>query len=231
MSEYFADRCMYCGRVNGEHADNCRTYDMEMDRATDSHIQRMFEAVESSHSTSGAAERRLSGKYFEHGLFGTIDTATPEYRRALKKVGVRNELDLDLQQAIELTKQIQNAEPTDPETQFLRDLRLAVIDKLETVSDNKIGAYSAVGTPLDLLFGVDAFITEKFGNMDLVVTLDATLNKNKQQMGGKADVIIGKFTPAEQDEDAYLGAVDKYAEKIAKRLKEIRPGSYTSAAK
>jgi len=113
------------------------------------------------------------------------------------------------------------------ETSLSTDLRVAVEDALglDDASD-KLKFYSAVGTVIDHKFGVDAFFElkdEKTGAYARV-TLDATLNKQKQQEGWKADVIVGELPDAGQEADEYLEEVDGIGVRIAgllqKRLNE-----------
>lgn len=113
------------------------------------------------------------------------------------------------------------------ETSLSTDLRVAVEDALglEDASD-QLKFYSAVGTIIDFKFGVDAFfeLKDKKTGAYARVTMDATLNKQKQQEGWKADVIVGELPDAGQESDEYLEEVDAIGGQIAvmlqKRLNE-----------
>ncbi len=107
-------------------------------------------------------------------------------------------------------------------TEFMRDLRLEVIDLLGIPSSEyeQVHVYTAVGTPLDRIHGVDAWVeyTDPHGHR-VEVTLDATLNPSKLKGGYKADVMVGDMPEPESDE--YLRDVSRYASSI-KRLIDHR---------
>lgn len=124
------------------------------------------------------------------------------------------------------------------ETSLSTDLRVAVEDALGLAdAGEELKFYSAVGTIIDFKLGVDAFFELKDPKTGAFsrVTLDATLNKQKQQDGGKADVIIGELPDAGQEADEYLEEVDgiggRIAEILQKRLNDQneRKGSARAA--
>lgn len=113
------------------------------------------------------------------------------------------------------------------ETSMSTDLRVAVEDALGMEdAEDSLKFYSAVGTVIDHKFGVDAFfeLTDPRTGAYSRVTLDATLNTQKQQDGWKADVIIGELPDAAQEGDAYLEKIDGIgagiADKLQRRLRE-----------
>ncbi|HTK59674.1 MAG TPA: hypothetical protein VL283_00550 [Candidatus Baltobacteraceae bacterium] len=106
------------------------------------------------------------------------------------------------------------------ETSLSTDLRQEVEDALgfEDQSD-ELKFYSTVGTVIDHKLGVDAFFELKDPKTGAYarVTLDATLNKEKQREGWKADVIVGELPDAVQEEKAY----DKEKAEIGGRIAEM----------
>ncbi len=91
----------------------------------------------------------------------------------------------------------------------LSQLKSAIVSKLSDV-DEVLRFYTAIGSPLDFLHGVDGF----FELGEHIVTVDLTLNPNKVE--GKADVII--FADAEEglnDEVIQIASSD-----IAEKFKE-----------
>jgi hypothetical protein len=164
-----------------------------------------------------------AGREFEADLLGTAEINDPKYadevRKIVKEIGKPY---IPYRQALELVKNFQSGDPTNPKKDFLRELRLAVADKLGLETDEDLEglrAYTAVGTPLDILHGVDGFIS--FGAPDKkegIVTFDVTLQEDKQTGGGKADLIIGDLPDPDEDEAGYLAAIEKVAEQIARKF-------------
>ncbi len=74
--------------------------------------------------------------------------------------------------------------PSDPSNKMANDLHYLVGEKLGLEDFNDLKLYSALGSPLDLYFGVDAFF--EYG--DAKITLDITANPHKTEH--KADYII-----------------------------------------
>lgn len=109
------------------------------------------------------------------------------------------------------------------ETSLSTDLRQEVEDALgfEDVND-ELKFYSAVGTVIDHKLGVDAFFELKDSESGAFarVTLDATLNKQKQQEGWKADVIVGELPDAGQEQDEYFSEIGSIGKRISGMLKE-----------
>ena len=175
----------------------------------------------------------LTGELFESECIGVIDTRNPEYQKALSEA-INNEAGdgmkvgyIRFRTAMDLAKRFQPYDPTNPTKPFARDLRISVADLLiqkKWILDNegdqdRIRFYTASGTPLDKFHRADAFIEFEHRNgQKYHVTLDLTLNPNKQQYG--YNVIVHQLpdpTIPEEEKD-YLAAVEKYAEEIVQRL-------------
>ncbi len=164
-------------------------------------------------------ERGYFGKELEEDIFGHVK-ATKEFQEFYKKIVKKNGY-VEYGPAIRLVREFTEQDPTNPEKEFLNDLRLEIADQLELEEDEIGGllAFSAVGTPIDRWHGVDAFIELDIGDDrrgPIVITLDATLNSKKDEY--KADVIIGDIPAPE--ENGYLNVVELYASKIIANMKE-----------
>lgn len=179
-----------------------------------------------------------SGRLHEESLFGSADLGenrpdSEELKRLIDRY-------LPYGQALELAKKLQKNEPTAPTKPFLRDLREAVADELglATTEDlENLKAYTAVGTPLDKLHGVDAFISVRDADgFEATATLDATLREEKLQgeLPSRSDILIGEIidpTDGPTEEAAYLKQVAGYAKTVARilrsRLNRPRPTQAT----
>ncbi|MBU0649458.1 hypothetical protein KJ969_05190 [Patescibacteria group bacterium] len=132
---------------------------------------------------------------------------------------------------IELMKEYSLADPVNPRQDFLRELRLEVIDKLGLKTDegmDRVKAYSSVDTPLDAI-GMDGFLTYETGgkkSRKSLVTLDATLNPKKVEKAERgevsfgADIVFGQIPDPDEDEEAYLSAVSRIADKAVKIIRK-----------
>lgn len=164
-----------------------------------------------------------TGRTFESRLFGTAQV-NPQFLLDLDKIGVdeRGRFKSVGQVYEAFKKNYLGAGPGERgETSMSTDLRVAVEDALGiTDEDEALKFYSAVGTVIDHKFGVDAFFELKDPKTGAYarVTLDATLNKQKQSEGWKADVIIGEMPDAGQEADEYLEAVDATGANVAALL-------------
>lgn len=178
-------------------------------------------------------EHFRAGREHEQRLFGKVDVDNVGYRRALKKVareGRGGKLYVSYNDALDLARQSQPGDPTNPQADFLRELRLELIERLGIESDAQaelVNGYTAVGTPLDVLHGVDAFVVVSHEGYDIPVTLDATLRPEKLErvaaasdFGPKADVLVGEVPDLGEDEDAYLQAIEEVAIEVMKKVYE-----------
>lgn len=174
-----------------------------------------------------------SGREFEYDLFGQVDIRDPKFLAELAKVTTDKKTGyVPFKQAVELAKKFQPGDPTNPKKDFLRELRIELIDKLGLESEKAadgLKVYTAVKTPLDAYHGADAFVTFSKGGKEIVITLDASLRQDKITGldKSKADVLIGELPMPEEDEDAYLEAIGDIADKVARQieLKERRPSA------
>lgn len=171
-------------------------------------------------------ERRGSGdtgRTFESRLFGSAQV-NPQFLLDLDKIG------LDERGRFKSVGQVYEAFKKNylgagaserGETSMSTDLRVAVEDALGmTDAEEDLKFYSAVGTIIDHKLGVDAFFELKDPKTGAYarVTLDATLNKEKQKEGWKADVIVGELPDAGQEADDYLEKVEEIGSDIAAKL-------------
>ncbi|MBI4457790.1 hypothetical protein HY633_02405 [Candidatus Uhrbacteria bacterium] len=174
-----------------------------------------------------------SGNEFEYDLFGQVDIRDPKYLVELAKATTDKQTGyVPFRQAVDLAKKFQPGDPTNPKKDFLRELRIELVDKLglETEKDaDAVKVFTAVKTPLDAFHGADAFVTFTKNGKEILVTLDASLRKDKITGidKSKADVLIGEMPMPEEDEDAYLQAIENVVDKIARQieLKERRPAA------
>ena len=92
----------------------------------------------------------------------------------------------DFPKSVEYVKNNQPADwrVSDPKPRLAGDLFANVAEKLDLDDWEDLKLYTAVGTPLDLFHGTDAF----FEYEGTIVTIDLTINDKKQQH--KADFVI-----------------------------------------
>jgi hypothetical protein len=157
------------------------------------------------------------------GVFAPKDVGA--YKKAIEDEKKRLEGGgrLRREDVIRLIRENYGDDPTNPRKQSAKDLRLAVADAMDLSEEELDGLqfFTAVDSPLDEYFGVDAWMEVEMPTGERVmVTLDATLNKEKIATGHKADVLIGEMAQAENDEDLYLEQIDDYAQQIARLLQE-----------
>lgn len=172
-----------------------------------------------------------TGKEYEISYLGTIkisDDYLKAYQEALlKDLRANPETGyLSYNTAMELIKKFQPGDKeavTNPQRDFMRELRLSVLEKMnlseedEKKTDN-LKSYTAVGSPLDIFHGVDAFLTFKDENKKktAVVTIDISL---RQKVQFKADICeYGEIPPPEEDEGEYLKRIEHLAEQVTERI-------------
>lgn len=182
-----------------------------------------------------------SGREFEIDMLGDI-RHTPEYDQELKNIlseksiavarvvhegveipqaerpalrGAVNEILENKYALFDLVKKHQRFDPTNPNKDFLRELRLAVIDSLGIESEKdmeKVKVYTSVASPLDTV-GFDGFITYEERGEEHMVTLDATLDKKKfETRDSRADVVFTELPDSKENEAAYLSQIEELAE-------------------
>lgn len=163
--------------------------------------------------------RRYTGQEFELDLVGTV-TTDKKYQAELRELGGDLKTGyLPFQQALKLVKKFQPWDPTNPGKDFLKELRLEVIERLKLPpgQEDRVKVYTALRSPLDKFHGIDAFVEFKKNGQTEIATLDISLNPKKQE-GYKADLIIDNVPDPKEDEVGYLKAVDKLAGQISHQL-------------
>jgi hypothetical protein len=184
-------------------------------------------------------DARYLGPEYEFDLIGEIKTDDPAYQAELLKLQLeakargynpRQTNSLPFREAIELTKKFQPSDPTNPQKDFAREMRLSLAEKLNLESDedmNRLKFFTSVGGPLDA-HGIDGFFvfsyTDKDGRTkECAVSFDVTRNPKKDE-ATKADFLIGGDIPDPSDdgfnEKDYLEKIDDYAEKSAMIFQE-----------
>ena len=173
---------------------------------------------------------KYTGRTFEFDMLGGIDIGDQRYRKLLAELSRSDGSGyLDRNRAIELARECQSGDPENPDKPFLKDLLCAVQDQLDEAGiETKVRAYTAVGTPLDHLHGVDAFLSATVGEREYVCTIDVTRNPDKLSSGHKADLIVGELpdpTDGKEEEDSYLDGVEKIGNRATvKLLEQINKG-------
>jgi len=175
---------------------------------------------------------RQVGEKNEEKLFGAVDTSDPRYILAEKEYrrdsnDKREPPFIDHEKSMRLVKEFQKEKAFNPPTQFLKELRIEVADRLglDTAEEmERLGIFTAIGRPrktsLDFYHGVDAFITyKKPGLPEICVTLDASWSEEKNVSEIKADIYVnGHDIPEPGDNEKFLAAVEKFANEIAKLI-------------
>ncbi len=163
--------------------------------------------------------RGYTGRMHETDLFGSLKI-DPNARKRYEQLYERFKQPdgyVNYNRSMDLVRRsYPEGEEVNPDKEFAKDLRLEVLDIFEIPDDqaDSIRFFSAVGTPLDVFHGVDAWIEVSDPDQGRVeVTLDASLKPDKVQEGYKADVIVGDI-PDPSDPD-YLKKVEEYAQIIA----------------
>jgi hypothetical protein len=129
---------------------------------------------------------------------------------------------LPFEKAVKLTREFQPGDPTNPKKDFANDLRLAIIERLEERdflkpgNEDNVKFYSALGMPLDIFHGIDAFVefTDKAG-ITHRVTLDETTNSAKLEGEHKADIVFAPVPDVIEEETSYLREIDRLSDKAA----------------
>jgi len=123
-----------------------------------------------------------TGGLAEQEVFGKIEYLAKDFRKPEGKY-------LSYNEAKKIAKQNQPYDPTDPEPDFANGLHATVAEKLGLDDYQDLGFYTAVGSVLDYLHGVDGFFEYKTKDKGaIVVTMDITINPRKDSC--KADVLI-----------------------------------------
>lgn len=163
-----------------------------------------------------------SGKELEYDLFGAIDTGNPEYQKALKAAAAENGY-VRRWEAMDLVKKFQSQDPTNPQKDFLRELRNSlteIFDLNDEKEMDRVRAYTAIGsprpTPLDVFHGIDAFITYSDKDGEYAVTFDASHRKKEEAV--KADIIVGEMPDPNRESEDFLDMVGEIAQRVARNI-------------
>lgn len=158
-----------------------------------------------------------SGRELEVDVFGK-PKFPKAYEEAYRRLTSEKGGYLPFDRAQDLIREFTPEDPTSPSKEFARDLRLAVCEALELEGDEAdiVKIYSALGTPLDVYHGVDAWIEIELEGLRAEVTLDVTKRAEKIKEGHKADVIIDEVSTPDQKK--YLPEVEKYATEVVELL-------------
>lgn len=169
-------------------------------------------------------KRGYTGKMFEEDFVGSIPKGA-DYRSALLKLQEKSKKNgyVGFNDSVDLVKKFQPWDPTNPGKDFARDLRIEVIDRLNLAKEEdmeKVRFYTAVGSPLDVFHGVDAFLeyADKEGEIHRV-TFDLSLDSEKEERR-KADLVVKELSDPQTETEKYLEEVAQIAEKAAALIAE-----------
>lgn len=151
------------------------------------------------------AQDHYTGRMYERDYLGAVEP-TPAYQQRLTELAHGRTADKDggplisYNDALRLAREFQPGDPTNPQKELTRELRLAVIDALnvpETALDC-VRAYTAVGTRGDVLHGIDAFIDfqDPASGKTHTVVIDLTQNPSK---AGENDIAEVRTSARERD--------------------------------
>lgn len=178
----------------------------------------------------------MTGREAEEGFLGKVDSANKKYRFFLLRRGIPEGLiqnisehalpNISFSDALEMAKAAQPwKDPTNPEKDFLRELRIEVADALGIGQDEKaldrLCVYTAVGSPLDILHKIDFFIEyeQKDGRI-LLVKCDLTEDPaRKKNMGDILMIDANAIGDPANDEKRYLDAIRGLAQNIVRNFR------------
>lgn len=172
----------------------------------------------------GRGPEGYTGRLHEQDFIGGVDIQNPAYIAALR-ASAKPDGYIPFRAALMLAKQFQPLDPTNPQKEFSRELRLEVIDQLKLDPDayDRVRCYTAVGTPLDVLHGVDGFIEvmDPDGRTLRRVTFDLSL---RDKGGQKADLLVRDLPDPQNEQEAFLAAVAQHAGEVVASLRRAVPG-------
>lgn len=190
-------------------------------------------------------ENRYMGSEYERDLFDSMPISNPDFMAEMAKLKAETESrggKPSLSRLQELTEKFQPADPTNPNKDFARELRLAVAEKLGLKTDeemNQLGFFTAVKGPMDYQFGFDGYLAFSYVDKQgwtrrCMVSLDATRNPQKDEPP-RADILVAGDVPDPSDddfkEDNYLKKIDEYAAQVARLFQEKMERSETGFTK
>jgi len=172
-----------------------------------------------------------TGRMLENSYFGEVPV-TEEMRREFRSLEEEHGGRIPAAEMFGVVRKHQVDDPENPRRDLPREIRLAVADRLKVSEDDldNVKFYSAVGTPVDHLLGVDAWIEydDPSREVSAIGTMDVTYRQDKIQEGHKADVVFGELSDINSDE--YLDEVEDIARVLADKMKdEIGRGALRAA--
>lgn len=180
-----------------------------------------------------------TGRILERELFGEFDASDPAYQRALREV-MRPDGHVSFDDSVRLVRAFSKDDPMHPRRDFLRDLRLEVMDALgrkKQLPDDAVLAYTSVGTPFDFKHHADAFLIVRKNGREEIIRIDASRRPEKIVAAARgeseADIFVGEgdVPDAVQEQDKYLEAVAQFADRVVlaldrrERKTEVRPAA------
>lgn len=180
-----------------------------------------------------------TGRILERQLFGEFDVENPAYQTALKKV-VRPGGYVPFDESLYLVRKFYQDDPINPRKDFLRDLRLEVLDALggkKPLPDDSVLAYTSVGTPFDFKHHADAFLVIKQNGREEIIRIDASRRPEKINAAARgeseADIFVSEddVPDAVQEQDKYLESIARFADRVLialdrrNREREARPAA------
>ncbi|MFZ2523396.1 MAG: hypothetical protein WAW92_03355 [Minisyncoccia bacterium] len=126
--------------------------------------------------------------------------------------------------AFDAVREMQPFDPSDPGPDFANAVHALIFEKLEIDAD-ELKYYTAVGSPLDVYHGIDAWFEYK----GKIVTIDSTLRPDKDEH--KADIV---FHPPSDgldrkvDKDQFIRYCEQLAEEV---ILHLRAGGHENQAK
>ncbi len=170
----------------------------------------------------------LTGNLFETEQIGEVDVKNQKYLETLKKVvaeeaghGMKSGY-IRFQKGIELAKKFQPCDPANPTKPFGKEIIIALQDLLKFESEedmDRIKFYTASGTPLDKLHGVDAFLELEDKDKKVYrATFDLTVNPNKKAYKSDIVVLEQNLPDPTLKPKEYLEAIESYAKQVLSKM-------------
>lgn len=126
---------------------------------------------------------------------------------------------LNVNDAMDIVRQIQRHDPTNPDKKFLKDIREKIAGRFQLEDPNSLKIYCSIGTTLDRM-GVDFFIDLELGN-GKKITVTADITKNPSKDAHKADAILliprdGLDPDMPEDKEIYEEKIEEYAQELVR---------------
>lgn len=161
---------------------------------------------------------------FEDDFVGSIPKDA-DYKNALLKLQEKAGKNgyVGFNDSVDLVKKFQPWDPSNPGKDFARDIRIEIIDRLNLAKEEdmeRVKFYTAVGSPLDVFHGVDAFLEYAGEEGEIYrVTFDLSLDPGKEEKH-KADLVVKELSDPQTETEKYLEEVAQIAEKAAALIGE-----------